>query len=269
MADPTGPGRGELPAPASRRRFLQRALALLLSAPPLAAFISACGGDGMGEGMGTGMMGETTPGWMMSRGMDARIGRDMPVIHDLLAGHERIERRVEDIPGGIRAVTRSDDPELAERIRTHVWQMRERIEEDDPIRQMDPLFREIFEHHEAIEMAIDEVPSGVRVTETSEDPQVALLIRQHARHAVSEFVADGMERAMRPTPLPPGYRDEEAQVAAASCRCDLASPGSELPEPRVGEPVVDDASRAASPHEPGGAEMAEPVRDGVLARFGG
>ena len=37
-----------------------------------------------------------------------------------------------------------------------------------------------------------------------DDSQVAFLIRQHARRAVSEFVADGMDRAMRPTRLPPG-----------------------------------------------------------------
>jgi len=188
----------------SRRGFLRRAFALLASAPPVAALLSACGD--MGEGMDTGMMGEGMPGWMMSRGMDAQTMRDMGVIHDLLVRHERIERRVDDVPGGIRAVTRSDDPALADRIRTHVSQMRARIEEGDPIRQMDPLFREIFEHHEAIEIEIESVRGGVRVTETSDDPQVVLLIRQHARRAVSEFVAGGMGRAMRPTPLPPGYR---------------------------------------------------------------
>jgi hypothetical protein len=37
-----------------------------------------------------------------------------------------------------------------------------------------------------------------------DDSQVALLIRQRARRAVSEFVADSMDRAMRPTRLPPG-----------------------------------------------------------------
>lgn len=188
----------------SRRGFLRRAFALLASTPPVAALLSACGD--MGEGMDTGMMGEGMPGWMMSEGMDARTMRDMRVIHDLLIQDGRIERRVDDIRGGIRAVTTSDDPQLADRIRTHVSQMRARIEEGDPIRQMDPLFREIFEHHQAIEMEIENVSGGVRVTETSGDPQVALLIRQQARRAVSEFVADGMARAMRPTPLPPGYR---------------------------------------------------------------
>ena len=188
----------------SRRGFLRRALALIAGAPPVAALLSACGG--MGEGMGTGMMDEGMPGWMMSRGMDAGLMRDMRVIHELLVAHERIDRQVDDVPGGIQATTRSDDENVAALIRTHVRQMQARLLRADPIREMDPLFREIFEHHDAIAMRIENVPGGVRVTETSADPQVAVLIRQHARRAVSEFVADGMDRAMRPTPLPPGYR---------------------------------------------------------------
>lgn len=184
-----------------RNVFLRRAVVLVVGAPPLAALLARCGGEG--DGM---MMERRPPDWMMSRGMDAQMMRDMPVIHDLLASHERIERRVDDIPGGIRAVTTSADPEIAELIRTHVRAMKKRVEQGNPIRLMDPLFREIFEHYRAIELRIEEVPGGVRVTETSDEPQVALLIRQHAHRAVSEFVRFGMERAMEPTPLPRSYR---------------------------------------------------------------
>ncbi|MEX2645692.1 MAG: hypothetical protein WD249_05470 [Gaiellaceae bacterium] len=67
----------------TRRGFFRRALAFLAGAPPVAAVLSACGRDGMPEGM---------PDWMMSRGMDARLMSDMPVIHDLLVDHARIER---------------------------------------------------------------------------------------------------------------------------------------------------------------------------------
>jgi hypothetical protein len=41
--------------------------------------------------------------------------------------------------------------------------------------------------------------------ETADTPNVVPLVRQHARRAVSEFVAQGMPRMMQPTPLPPGY----------------------------------------------------------------
>jgi hypothetical protein len=84
--------------------------------------------------------------------------------------------------------------------------MKERVEDGNPIRQMDPLFREIFEHNGQIELRVEELPGGVRVLETSNDPQVTLLIREHAHRAVSEFIRDGMARAMGPTPLPSGYQ---------------------------------------------------------------
>lgn len=147
------------------------------------------------------------PDWMMSgQMMGPEAMEDMRVIQDLLLSHDRVRRRVADIDDGIRAWTTSQDPEIAELIRTHVWQMRDRVREGNPIRLMDPVFREIFEHHEAVEMDVQEIPGGVVVVETSADPQVERLIRQHAHRAVSEFVAEGMARAMQPTPLPPGYR---------------------------------------------------------------
>lgn len=175
-------------------------------------------GTGSGTANGEGMMGQggmmgtdmpmasgSMPEWMMSRGPMADMMQDMPVIHQLLVNHEKIERQVENIPHGIRSVTTSDDPKVAGLIRKHVYQMKERLEQGKPIRMMDPVFREIFEHREKINMEIEEIPGGVRVTETSQDPQVVSLIRQHAHEAVSEFVEAGMQRAMRPTPLPEGY----------------------------------------------------------------
>lgn len=163
--------------------------------------------DGMMGQRGMGEMMGDMPGWMMSGDMmmDGDMMQDMHVIHGLLMNHETIRREVENIPGGVRTITTSSDPEVARLIRSHVYQMKERIEEGRAIRHMDPLFREIFEHHEKIEMQIEEVPGGVRVTETSDDPQITSLIRQHARRAVSEFVEGGMPRAMQPTPLPEGY----------------------------------------------------------------
>ncbi|MGH2986535.1 MAG: hypothetical protein ACRDLO_07610 [Solirubrobacterales bacterium] len=155
------------------------------------------------------MMGEQMPGWMMSGGqmMDAEMMEDMRVIHVLLTNHDRIRRSVQDIATGVRARTTSAGPEIAELIRTHAGQMKERVEQGHTIRPMDPVFREIFEHHDEIEMEVDRVAGGVLVVETSPNPQVELLVRQHAHRAVSEFVADGMARAMRPTPLPAGYRE--------------------------------------------------------------
>jgi hypothetical protein len=190
-----------------RRRLLRLALAVGVGAMPAGSLLAACGGGGMGEGMGDSMMGGEMPDWMMSGDgmMGAGMMEDMRVIRELLTNHDRITREVDDITAGIRARTTSDDAEIAGLIATHVGQMKARIEEGEAIRHMDPVFREIFEHHEEIEMDVKRIDGGVLVVETSVNPQVELLIRQHAHRAVSEFVAEGMARAMEPTPLPPGY----------------------------------------------------------------
>lgn len=175
------------------------------------------GTDGMGPRSGG-------DGGMMDGGM-----QDMRAIHGLLSQHRKIERSVKDIPDGVETVTTSRDPQVATLIREHVWQMKARIEEGRPIRQMDPLFREVFKNHQHIHMQIADVPGGVRVTETADAPDVVPLVRQHARRAVSEFVAEGMRRAMQPTPLPPGYKPtddpdrHESRHPSHGCRCMGAS----------------------------------------------
>jgi hypothetical protein len=182
-----------------RRQFLTRAGAVLVALPG-AYLLAACGDH-------DGMMGRRMPDWMMSGAgmMDAEMMEDMRVIHQLLQSHDRIRRNVEDVPTGIRARTTSRDPEIAELIRVHVSRMKTRVRQGDPIRLMDPVFREIFEHHAEVAIDVEPIPGGVLVVETSTNRQVELLIRQHAHRAVSEFVAEGMARAMRPTPLPRGY----------------------------------------------------------------
>jgi hypothetical protein len=68
---------------------------------------------------------------------------------------------------------------------------------------MDPLFGEIFEHSDKVNMQIENLENGVLVVETSVDQEVVKLIRQHAHRAVSEFVKQGMQH----TPLPEGYEE--------------------------------------------------------------
>ena len=171
---------------------------------------------GQGGMMGGGMMGGQNG--MMGGGM-----QDMRTIHGLLSQHDKIKRSVKDIPNGVESVTTSDDPQVAHLIREHVGEMKSRIEEGRPIHQMDPLFREIFANYQHIHKQIADVPGGVRVTETADTANVVPLVRQHARRAVSEFVAQGMPRMMQPTPLPEGYTPTQPQNRAAKshhgCRC--------------------------------------------------
>ena len=188
-------------------RYLVIAAAMLLAACSPAERESSAQDMMMSADMP--MMREPSEG-ASSNGMMGMMGEgmmeDMGSIRRLLANHEKVERRVEDIPNGVRTVTTSDDPEVAALIRRHVRQMDARYDRDQPIRMMDPVFRELFQNRDRASLEYEDIPGGIRVTHTSDDPNVVLLIRQHARHFVSEAAEEGMARAMRPTPLPEGYR---------------------------------------------------------------
>ncbi|WP_152425141.1 hypothetical protein [Nafulsella turpanensis] len=174
----------------------------------LGLFLLSCESEtDQGHMMDHGMMDDDMRRSMMSDNMDPEMMEDMHPIREMLINHEQIDRRVEDLNNGVKTWTTSEDPQIAAAIQKHVRQMHERIKKNKPIRQMDPLFREIFKHSDKIEMEIEDLENGVLVIETSDDPQVVKLIRQHAHRAVSEFAEQGMQRAMEPTPLPEGYQE--------------------------------------------------------------
>jgi hypothetical protein len=154
------------------------------------------------------------PGYRGGRGRGPRAGQGPPwahheAIHALLDNHEAIERSVRVLDDGVVTVTTSDDPAITEKIRLHVRQMEQRMKSGHGLRWWDPVFAELFRNHDKVRMEIEEVPGGVRVRETSDDPDVVLLIHQHALRGVSEFVEDGHARARQETPLPEDYTPDE------------------------------------------------------------
>lgn len=149
----------------------------------------------------------------MHRGQQARRGNAGQAshhdnIHALLDNHQAISRSVKEIEGGVETITTSCDPKVTETIRLHVRQMQQRVESGHGMRHWDPLFVELFRHHNQIRMVIEDVDGGVLVRETSDDPDVVALIRQHAVRGVSEFADQGFARAHQATPLPEGYPGE-------------------------------------------------------------
>ena len=195
-------------------RMLRRDRSMFWTGLALALTACSSGGapnsNGAIAGMtqsGMPMMRDMPEGMMSGEGMmGAGMMRDMRPIHGLLTNHEKIERRVENLPNGVRTTTTSSDPEVAQLIRTHVRQMKARYDRGQPIRRMDPVFRELFRNRHKSLLEYEDIPGGIHVTHMSNDPQVVLMIRQHARRFVSEAAKEGMSRAMRPTPLPKGYR---------------------------------------------------------------
>ena len=133
--------------------------------------------------------------------MDADHAQDMELFHYLLDNRDQIRRTVTELPDGVETLTESDDPDVAAKIREHVAAMYRRIEEDRPIHRRDPLFAEIFDHADAIDMMMEKTDFGLRVVETSSDPYVAELIKSHA-HVVSQFLENGRMEMRKNHPLP-------------------------------------------------------------------
>jgi hypothetical protein len=126
---------------------------------------------------------------------------DMLLFHYLLDHGDQITRSIEELPDGVLTVTESDNPEVAAKIREHVKSMYARVEDDRPIHQRDPLFAEIFQHSDAIEMSMETTEKGIRVRETSEDPYVVKLIKAHAE-VVNRFLENGRPEMRRDHAVP-------------------------------------------------------------------
>ena len=139
------------------------------------------------HGMSPGMMG------MMGMAADARTQSQLQVIHTLFLNHDRIRRTVENLPNGIRTVTESDDPALADLIKNHVAEMGGRVSAGDdpglPI-ESDSLHA-IFRDKDKIKTGYGATAKGIAVTQTSDDPQAVAALQTHAAE-VSDFVKEGM-----------------------------------------------------------------------------
>ncbi|MFW6206316.1 MAG: hypothetical protein ACOC5J_00110 [Gemmatimonadota bacterium] len=116
---------------------------------------------------------------------------DMGLVHELLVDHESIRRTVTDLPDGVRTVTESDDPRVAEAIKEHVASMDRRLVEGDIFNVRSSRIPVIFENADKIRTTIEETPSGVVFVQTTDDPELVPVLQGHARE-VDELVSDGM-----------------------------------------------------------------------------
>jgi len=141
-----------------------------------------------------GQMGRS-PGMMGHHGMGQ--GRDAQTIHQLFAYHDQIHRTVEEIPGGIRAVTESDNPEVAALIQSHVSQMYDRIatRRSIPMIGMSSTLPTMTQAKDQYERQLRMTSKGIEVIETSDDPEIVALIREHAQE-VTQFAEEGMPAMM-------------------------------------------------------------------------
>jgi hypothetical protein len=141
-----------------------------------------------------GQMGQH-PGMIGNPGMGR--SSDTQIIHQLFADHEQIHRTIEKIPGGIRAVTESDNPEVATLIQSHVSKMYDRVSQQQsiPMIGMSSTLPTMLQSANRYQRQLRITSKGIEVTETSDDPDMVAVIQEHAQE-VTQFAKQGMSAMM-------------------------------------------------------------------------
>lgn len=157
----------------------------------------------MGGGMGPGMMGGMGPGvaagdhgpmagpTAMLTKQDARSAADMGLVHDLLTNHTTIKRTVTNLPNGIRTITESDDPQVAQSIKAHVASMSERLKDGREFNIFSTTLPVLFDNRDKITSKVEVTEKGSVVTRTSTDSKVVTALQGHAAE-VTELAQEGM-----------------------------------------------------------------------------
>lgn len=134
-------------------------------------------------------------GGMMGMRHDSATMTQMSMVHELVVNHDRITRTVTNLPDGIRTVTESDDPAMAQRLKGHVAAMTGRVvAADDPGLPIESsALRTIYRNGDKIRTVVDTTARGLVVVQTSNDPVTVAALQQHASE-VTDLVRDGMAR---------------------------------------------------------------------------
>jgi len=129
---------------------------------------------------------------------DAGSAADMGLVHDLTRNHTKIKRTVTNLPNGIRTVTESDDPQVAQTIKAHVASMSARLEDGREFNLFSKTLPVLFENRDKIQSKVEMTDKGTIVTRTSTQVHVVQALQAHAAE-VTELALEGpiaMERGM-------------------------------------------------------------------------
>jgi len=134
-------------------------------------------------------------GMMRNPGMGG--SSDTQIIHQLFADHEQIHRTVEEIPGGIRAITESDNPEVVTLIQSHVSKMYDRVSKQQsiPMIGMSSTLPTMLQSANRYQRQLRITSKGIEVTEISDDPDMIALIQEHAQE-ITRFAEQGLSAMM-------------------------------------------------------------------------
>jgi len=150
---------------------------------------------GMGHGAAAGHHGPMAGPMARLTQQDAASSADMGLVHELLVNHDKVRRTVTNLPDGIRTVTESDDPQVAQAIKAHVASMSQRLMDGREFNIFSTTLPVLFENRDKIKSAVEVTQKGAVVTRTSTDAKVVTALQGHAME-VTELVREGMA-AMR------------------------------------------------------------------------
>jgi len=146
---------------------------------------------GMEHGVAAGGHGPMAGATAMLTKQDAGSSADMGLVHDLLMNHTKIKRTVTNLPNGIKTVTESDDPQVAQTIKAHVASMSQRLKDGREFNIFSTTLPVLFENRDKIKSVVEVTEKGSVVTRTSTDAKVVTALQGHAAE-VTELAQEGM-----------------------------------------------------------------------------
>ena len=115
-------------------------------------------------------------------------------LKEIFRSHQGITREVTNLANGIVTTTEAEDVDLREAIVTHVSMMVTRLEEgrNPEVIIQSPTLDALFGVYEDINTEIEMTDKGVKVTQTSSNPEAVALLQTHAAE-VSDMAKRGMQ----------------------------------------------------------------------------
>jgi len=128
-------------------------------------------------------------------GLEGKDTTDLEVddLKTIFRSHLGIQRKVINLPNGIKTITEAKDITLREAIVSHVTMMVTRLQEgkNPEIKIQSPTLDELFKVYEEIDTGIEMTDFGIAVVQTSSNPAVVDFLQTHASE-VSDMAARGM-----------------------------------------------------------------------------
>lgn len=137
-------------------------------------------------------------------GNDPQHLEDEALYHELLECHKELERVTKKLEDGIETITRvtTKDARLVKILQNHALGMKKRFDSGRAIRSWDPLFIELFDHRDQIDMVWEILDDGIKVILKAEDEKVQKLIELH-EETLQAFIEYGFKASRHESPYRP------------------------------------------------------------------